>query len=103
MIGLLALRLSHGSGGHESCNSPVKYRMMRFEAKLRRVVAGRAAETPGALFEAGLRMYAAGRYAAAASKLGAALKGGHVRAHASLAWLLLFDMGFAGAGGRGCG
>ena len=88
IIGMLALRLSQGSGGPDSCNSPVKYRML--EAQLRRVGAGRAAETPEALFEEGRRLYAAGRYAAAASKLGAAVKGGHLRAHAMLAWLLLF-------------
>jgi hypothetical protein len=86
MIGMLALRLS----GPSSCNSTVKYRKLMLEAKLRRVGAGRAAETPEALFEDGLRLYAAGQYAAAASKLGAAVKGGHVRAHATLAWLLLF-------------
>ncbi len=67
---------------------------MMFEAKLRRVGAGRAAETPEALFEDGLRLYAAGQYAAAASKLGAAVKDlmvtGHVRALATLNWLLLF-------------
>ena len=90
MIGMLALRLSQGCGGPESCNSTVKYRMLRFEAKLRRVGAGRARETPEAVFEDGLRLYAAGQYAAAASKLGAAVKGGHMRAHATLAWLLLF-------------
>jgi len=54
------------------------------------VGAGRAAETPEALFEEGLRLYAARQHAAAASKLAAAVKGGHVRAHAALAWLLLF-------------
>jgi hypothetical protein len=105
MIGMLALRLSHGFGGPDSCNSTVKYRMLRFEATLRRVGAGRAAETPEAAFEDGLRLYAAGQYAAAASKLGAAVKGGHTCARMPR-WLgccCSVDGGFAGAGGRGCG
>jgi TPR repeat protein len=62
-------------------------RMM--QAIVRRVAAGRVAETPEGLFRDGCLLCASRRFPAAAQKIEAAIALGHVSSHAELAWILM--------------